>query len=146
MAIGEVERLRRLLEQTVRASGRSQRDVERALGVSRGYLTQLFNGRLELRVKHVVLITDELGLGPAEFFRAAYPPAPGEPGQPAPAAVPPAADPADPDLERFDAHIRKLLGELLVVWLQRLTLADDVAPSSRRNAADAITEAPGNSV
>lgn len=136
MANGEVERLRRLLEETVRASGRSQRDVERSLGFSQGYLTQLFNGRLELRVKHIVLITDELGPGPGEFFRAAYPPLGRElDGAPAAALD---GDRPDADLERFDAHIRKLLGELLVVWLQRLKLGGDPT------AATADARTPGS--
>lgn len=50
---GEVERLLVLLEDAVRRSRRSRREIERKLGLGQGYLGSLFRGRIELKVWHV---------------------------------------------------------------------------------------------
>lgn len=56
------------LAQAVRDSGHSQRWVETAMEVSHGYLSLLFNGKLELKVRHVFMICGALGLDPFEFL------------------------------------------------------------------------------
>ena len=56
------------LAEAVRASGHSQRWVETAMGVSHGYLSLLFNGKLELKVRHVFMICEALDLDPFEFL------------------------------------------------------------------------------
>lgn len=71
----EDRRLVRLLEDRVHDSRRSVRDLERALGVSHGYLGHLFGGRMKLRLEHVRMLGRELGFDAAAFFRDAYGPA-----------------------------------------------------------------------
>ncbi len=56
------------LAQAVRDSGHSQRWVETAMGVSHGYLSLLFNGKLELKVRHIFMICGALGLDPFDFL------------------------------------------------------------------------------
>lgn len=51
----------------------SNRDVEKRLGLSYGYLSRLFANTIELKVEHILQITEVLGLTPAEFFQLAYP-------------------------------------------------------------------------
>ena len=74
----EVARLRSLLRDAIKLSKRSNRDVEKALGLSGGYLSRLFAGVMDLRVEHILAICAVIEFPPAEFFRAAYPPRDGE--------------------------------------------------------------------
>ena len=62
----------RLLETAVQVSGIPRRQLETSLGVSRGYLTQVFGGRIELKLRHIEAILAEIGLDPAAFFELAY--------------------------------------------------------------------------
>ncbi len=62
-----------MLRDLVRLSGVSQRKIERSLGLSPGYLTRILEGRLELRVQHVLGICEAVGFPPGAFFLAAYP-------------------------------------------------------------------------
>ncbi|HXO18997.1 MAG TPA: hypothetical protein VOA87_03635 [Thermoanaerobaculia bacterium] len=77
----EILRLLALLKEAVRRSGRSRRDIERSMGVAHGYLGLLFTRRLELRVRHILMLGRELEFEPAAFFHRAYPiPVHAEPG------------------------------------------------------------------
>lgn len=58
-----------LLEEAVLRSGRSRTDLERSLGLLPGTLGELFGGRAELEVRHLLLLARELGLDPVAFFR-----------------------------------------------------------------------------
>ena len=72
--------LSQVLKTSIRALGLSLREVERRLGMSRGYLTRLFSGEMDLKVDHVVEIADILGVEPEEIFRLAFPSSPAEAG------------------------------------------------------------------
>ncbi|HVR99866.1 MAG TPA: helix-turn-helix transcriptional regulator [Thermoanaerobaculia bacterium] len=74
----EVARLRSLLRDAIKLSKRSNREVEKALGLSGGYLSRLFAGVMDLRVEHILAVCAVIGFPPAEFFRAAYPMRDGE--------------------------------------------------------------------
>lgn len=69
----EVQRLIQVLRVAMRILDVSNRDVEKALGLSYGYLSRLFSGAIELKVEHILQILDVLGLTPAEYFQLAYP-------------------------------------------------------------------------
>ncbi|HEX3130816.1 MAG TPA: helix-turn-helix transcriptional regulator [Thermoanaerobaculia bacterium] len=69
----EIQRLMHVLRVAMRMLDVSNRDVEKKLGLSYGYLSRLFAGNIELKVEHVLQILDVLGLTPAEFFQLAYP-------------------------------------------------------------------------
>jgi hypothetical protein len=70
----EVQRLLELLDQAIRDSRRSRRDLERSLGLGQGYLGSLFRGRIELKVWHVYRLARELKLDPLSFFFEVSPP------------------------------------------------------------------------
>lgn len=61
------------LRATFRAMSLTSREVETRLGVSRGYLTRLFSGVMELRFDHVTDIAEAVGVDPDELFRLAFP-------------------------------------------------------------------------
>jgi transcriptional regulator with XRE-family HTH domain len=65
-----------VLKATIRGLGFTNREVERRLGVSRGYLTRLFSGVMDLRYDHVSEIAEAIGVDPEDIFRLAYPPTP----------------------------------------------------------------------
>ena len=70
----ESQRLLQLLDQAIRDSRRSRRDIERSLGLGQGYLGSLFRGRIELKVWHVYRLARELKLDPLRFFFEVSPP------------------------------------------------------------------------
>lgn len=70
----ESDRLLDVLEAHVRNSDVSQRELERRLGVSQGYLGALFQKRIQLKVFHVYGIARALGMEPLYFFLRATPP------------------------------------------------------------------------
>ena len=70
----EVQRVLAMLRDAVRYSNLSNREVERRLGVSAnsGYLSRLFAGTRELKLRQILDVLDVVGLPPANFFRAAF--------------------------------------------------------------------------
>jgi transcriptional regulator with XRE-family HTH domain len=50
------------------------REVEKRLGVSKGYLTRLFSGVIYLKFDHITVIAEVIGVDPAEILRLAFPP------------------------------------------------------------------------
>ena len=77
----ETHRLLELLRVAMRILGFTNRDVEKALGLSYGYLSRLFSGSIELKVEHIFQILGVLGLTPAEYFHLAYPRKPSPPSE-----------------------------------------------------------------
>jgi transcriptional regulator with XRE-family HTH domain len=73
MVQDEIQRLLYLLRVAMRMLDVSNREVEKKLGLSYGYLSRLFSGSIELKIEHILQILDVLGLTPAEFFHLAYP-------------------------------------------------------------------------
>ena len=69
----EIQRLMHLLRVAMRMLDVSNRDIEKKLGLSYGYLSRLFAGNIELKVEHILQILEVLGLTPSEFFQLAYP-------------------------------------------------------------------------
>lgn len=62
------------LEDSIRSSPLSRREIERRLGMGQGYLNSLFKGRIQLRVAHVYEIARVLGIEPLSLFLEATPP------------------------------------------------------------------------
>ncbi len=71
MADDEIKTLIDLIEGEVHRSRRSRRDLERALGLSHGYLGHLFSGRTELKVRHILMLAEEVGFDPTALFNQA---------------------------------------------------------------------------
>lgn len=63
-----------VLKSVIRALGLTLREVETRLGVSRGYLTRLFSGVMDLRFDHISEIAEAVGIEPDEILRLAFPP------------------------------------------------------------------------
>jgi hypothetical protein len=122
----QVWRLTQILDEAAYRTRRSRRSLERQLGLAHGYLGNLFRGRTELKVYHVLLIARLLDLDPVDLLRQALegesgkpPEPPGPPKETAAAPVPPAV-PAEKaagaevaerkpalDLEQLQELIRK---------------------------------------
>ncbi|HEV8580134.1 MAG TPA: helix-turn-helix transcriptional regulator [Thermoanaerobaculia bacterium] len=76
----QTAQLNQVLKRSIKALGLSLREVEKRLGMSRGYLTRLFSGEMDLKVDHIVDIAEILGVEPEEIFRLAFPSSRAEPG------------------------------------------------------------------
>ena len=72
----EIRRLTAALRTAIRLSGTSYRQIERELAMSTGYLTRILAGQVQLRITHVFSICLVIGVSPASFFAALYPPTP----------------------------------------------------------------------
>lgn len=69
----ETLRLTRLLSAVIKVSGRTRLGLEQQLGLSRGALSKVLGGSVELRLRQLFQILDAVGVEPEEFFRMAYP-------------------------------------------------------------------------
>jgi len=69
----EVARIARLLKSAILLSEQSQRSIERQMGLSPGYLGRIIDGKLELRIAHILGVCRAIRIPPAAFFLAAYP-------------------------------------------------------------------------
>jgi transcriptional regulator with XRE-family HTH domain len=74
-----VARLNSVLRSAIRLSEYSNRDIERKLGFSGGYLSRLFGGQIDIKMSHILNVLEIIGLYPSEFFQMAFPPQEGEP-------------------------------------------------------------------
>lgn len=70
----ETQRLSDALREAIRRKKISQREVERNLGQSKGYLSLLLHGNVDLKVKHVFAVLKVIGMEPEEFFQDLYEP------------------------------------------------------------------------
>lgn len=67
----EVLRLARLLEALVKVERVPVRELERRLDLGGGTLNRIFTGKIELKVRHILLVLDALGVKPLAFFEQA---------------------------------------------------------------------------
>ena len=117
----QVAGLTRLLGALIRVSGQTRQTLERRLGWSAGYLSRLLAGSIDLKMRHVLLICEALGVEPGEFFHMAYPGRPTAGWQdrplwcdrPTAAPSPPISPISDDELDRrIRASLAKILGEM----------------------------------
>jgi transcriptional regulator with XRE-family HTH domain len=64
----DLDELRRLLREAVEGSRMSPRDLEDALEIGHGNLERLLNGKMDLRVRHLVALARVLKVPPADFL------------------------------------------------------------------------------
>lgn len=69
----DLRRSAKLLESLVRMAGMSARQLEEKLGYGAGTMHRIFNGRIELKLRHILLILEAVGIPPSQFFREAFP-------------------------------------------------------------------------
>ena len=68
----EVERQVQSLKLLIKSCNVSVREMERRLELGAGSLNRIFAGRIELKVRHVMQILEELGVEPKAFYRLVY--------------------------------------------------------------------------
>jgi transcriptional regulator with XRE-family HTH domain len=69
----EVRRLAQVLSTVVNVVGRTRQSVEQELGLSSGYMSKILGGTVDLRARHILAISEAVGMDPANFFALAYP-------------------------------------------------------------------------
>jgi transcriptional regulator with XRE-family HTH domain len=69
----EIVRVAGALKTAVRLSGVSQRRIERDMGLCPGYLSRIFGGKVELRVRHILGVCQAIQLPADSFFQAVFP-------------------------------------------------------------------------
>ena len=62
-----------MLESVVRMDGLSARQLEEKLGYGAGTVNRLFSGKIELKLRHILLILEVIGIPPSQFFREVFP-------------------------------------------------------------------------
>lgn len=74
MAVGEerLQLLLRLFQSSIRAAGLSQTEVDERIGRRRGYLSHVFQGRVDLKLIDLLNALDALGIDPTRFFQLAF--------------------------------------------------------------------------
>ena len=97
----EVRRLADMLSMVLRVARRTRQSVEHDLGLSSGYLSKILGGTVDLRVRHILTISEAAGMDPANFFTLAYPP--GE---------------LDSETRRFIANVQAAMGQQPNLTLQ----------------------------
>lgn len=68
----EVRRVVDLLAYAVRRKGVTRRSIEEKMGVSRGYLSELLSGEIDLRLSQILMILEALEVHPRDFYRIVY--------------------------------------------------------------------------
>jgi hypothetical protein len=68
----EIRRVARLLEAVVKVEKVPVRALERQLGLGGGTLNRIFAGKIELKLRHILLVLGALGVKPLAFFRHAF--------------------------------------------------------------------------
>jgi transcriptional regulator with XRE-family HTH domain len=69
----DVRRATKLLETIMQAGGLTRKDLDRRLGAGPGYMSQLFTGRMELKLRHILAVLGALDVEPGVFFQTLYP-------------------------------------------------------------------------
>jgi transcriptional regulator with XRE-family HTH domain len=73
MSHHDLEELRRVLREAVRARRMPTRELERALGITHGSLERLLDGRQEIRVRHLLAFARVLRVPAADFLELGCP-------------------------------------------------------------------------
>jgi len=129
MVDSEIRRYGKLLEAVVKLSDLSTRELERRLDLGGGTLNRIFTGKIDLKLRHILLVLEVVGMKPERFFQLACArPAAGEEAGGALAAEilesfqrfgysigRPSAPPPDRQLsdEELDRRIEAALGRVL---------------------------------
>jgi len=67
-AAEETRRITTLLQTRIKQQGFTQKGVQEILGWGKSYVSELLHGKVSLRVEHLLLICDVIGVSPEEFF------------------------------------------------------------------------------
>ncbi len=67
----DIRRYAKVLEAVVKLSELSTRELERRLDLGGGTLNRIFTGKIDLKLRHVLLILEIVGMKPERFFQLA---------------------------------------------------------------------------
>ena len=67
----EIRRYAKVLEAVVKLSDFSTRELERRLGLGGGTLNRIFAGKIDLKLRHILLVLEVVGMKPERFFQIA---------------------------------------------------------------------------
>jgi hypothetical protein len=67
----EIRRVAKVLEAVVKLSDFSTRELERRLELGGGTLNRIFTGKIDLKLRHVLLVLEVVGMKPERFFQLA---------------------------------------------------------------------------
>jgi len=73
MADKDLQQLRAVIREAVRATRLKDRDLERRLGIGHGNLHRVLDGQLDLRVRHLIALADLLSVPPGDLLEAGCP-------------------------------------------------------------------------
>jgi hypothetical protein len=71
MVDDEIHRYAKVLEAVVKLSDLSTRELERRLDLGGGTLNRLFTGKIDLKLRHILLVLEVVGMRPDRFFQLA---------------------------------------------------------------------------
>lgn len=71
MVDSEIRRYGKLLEAVVKLSDLSTRELERQLDLGGGTLNRIFTGKIDLKLRHILLVLEVVGMKPERFFQLA---------------------------------------------------------------------------
>jgi transcriptional regulator with XRE-family HTH domain len=139
----ETEHIVQILRSAMRVLGFNNRDVEKKMDVSGGYLSRLFNGTMELRFEHVVDIARVIGLSVEEIFQLAYPQPPNPPSAAAQRIRSSAGGPAlgaaqPPEVKQEPAQDEAAMAALFEQHMERMMMK-----TVRRMFAEVIMKVSG---
>lgn len=72
MVDDEIRRVARLLETLVKVEKVPVRELEQRLELGGGTLNRVFNGKIELKLRHILLVLEALEIRPLAFFDQAF--------------------------------------------------------------------------
>jgi DNA-binding Xre family transcriptional regulator len=78
MAEKDLQQLRQVFREALRATRLRDRDLERRLGIGHGNLQRLLDGRLDLRVRHLLALAELLSVPPGDLLEHGCPEAAGQ--------------------------------------------------------------------
>jgi transcriptional regulator with XRE-family HTH domain len=73
MSSKDLDRIRQVFRQAVEACRLPTRELERALGIGNGNLARLMDGRLDLRIRHLLAFAELLDVPPTDFLELGCP-------------------------------------------------------------------------
>jgi transcriptional regulator with XRE-family HTH domain len=71
MVDDDIRRYAKVLEAVVKLSDLSTRELERRLELGGGTLNRIFTGKIDLKLRHILLVLEVVGMKPERFFQLA---------------------------------------------------------------------------
>jgi len=73
MSEADLKQLRHVLGEAVKAAGLTNRDLEQRIGIGSGNIYRMLDGRLDLRVRHLLALADLLEIPPSDLLELGCP-------------------------------------------------------------------------